>query len=185
MEEKDKLKELSHDKVEHDIDEHDQDEKDEADREQCIAMEAPVWCVGHLADNRRCQETHGAEDVRHIGHVACDHDDCHCLAEGATDALYDSCGDATSSGKERNPEIGFRPRRPQGKRPLLVFLGHRVECRRGNIDDVREDHDREYDDGGEQGGARAEAEGVLNGGNENDHTHQAVDDRGDAGKQFH
>ena len=61
----------------------------------------------------------------------------------------------------------------------LIFLGHGPQRRLGHVDDGGQDHDGQHDDGREQARAGAEAEGILHGGHQHDHTHQAVDHGGD------
>lgn len=89
------------------------------------------------------------------------------------------------AGGQDHPEVRLDGGGAQGQRCLLVLRGHGPQGSLGDVDDRGQDHDGQHDDGRQEAGTGAQSEGLLDGRDQYDHAHQAVDHGGYACQQLH
>ena len=141
--------------------------------------------IAHFTRYSRGQESDAFEKLRHIGHIAADHHDRHCLADGTTDTQHHRSGDTALGSRYRNLEHRFIPSSAQSKAGLFILPGNRLQCRFGHADDRGKHHNRKYNDRREQANTIRQIEGLPNKGNQYNHTHQTIDHGRNAGQQIH
>ena len=140
--------------------------------------------IRHLACDRRGEKADALKDRRwHIRHVARDHHDCHRLADGAPHAEHDRRSNAALRRRDGDAEIRLDLSRTEGKRGVLIFMRNGLERRDAHLDDRRQDHDGQHDDGRKQACAIRQVERLADGRHEHQHTDKAVHDRRDPREQ--